>query len=182
MSPSAQLLSLVFLAMVVTVAVYPTRCPSASAERRDRDRRARYLRKRPSFASAVDVRRLLIASAPAETVEHATVLARERRIPTALLWQWADRHGAGLLVLTLAAGLDHADLLATLEDASNLDVESLEILSDLYRNPVSLIGLARATTTAPSTKRDGSPLRSRSTIFGASLPRKRRATFPSRTS
>ncbi len=141
MVPPALALSLVSLAVAVALAVYPTRRPSPSAARRHRDRRARYLRKRPDLATAVDVRRLLAASFPLRTVDHATGLAGERRIPPPLLWRWADQHGAGLLLLALLAGLDHADLLATREDASGLDVESLAMLAELYRHPVPLTGL-----------------------------------------
>lgn len=141
MVPPALVLSLVSLAVVVALAVYPTRRPSPSAARRHRDRRERHLRKRPVLATSADVRRLLPASSPVRTVDHVMGLADERRIPAALLWQWADRHGAGLLVLALAAGLDHADLLATREDASGLDVESLTMLAELYRHPVPLTDL-----------------------------------------
>lgn len=141
MVPPALLFSLLCLAVVVLVAVYPTRSPSPSAARRDLVRRVRYLQKRPERATAGDVRRVLTASVPAETADHVTVLASERRVPAQVLWQWAERHGAALLVLALAAGLDHADLLATFEDASSLDVESLEMLSELHRYPVSLADL-----------------------------------------
>lgn len=93
------------------------------------------------LAVLADVRHLLAPAVGIATAEHVGHLARERRIPPALLWAWGERHGAALLALTPAAGLGRADLVTTFDDTTGLDLESLELLSDLHRHPLSLVDL-----------------------------------------
>lgn len=136
---------LLVFAAAVGLAVYATRPPSARSRTRERALRERYLRRWPTLAAYQDVESVLLAAGmPGATVSEVCGLALDGGMPAPLLWRWADRHGPALLVLALGAGLGRHDLESTLEDATGLDVESLEILCSVHGRPLAHLTEASA--------------------------------------
>lgn len=78
-----------------------------------------------------DVERLLARSLSSLEVGLVHRWVTQRRLPAALLWEWATRHGAEALLLCLAAGFTERDLHDHLGNLGALDRRSLELQAEL---------------------------------------------------
>lgn len=104
---------------------------------REQARRARLLERDPARATWPEVEELLSRELPLRAVLDVCVRAHGRGLAPAILWPWIRRHGAPLLALAVAAGLDDADLRRHLPGVAGLDVESLELHAELNGYPVA---------------------------------------------
>ncbi len=109
---------------------------AAALRRVELARRARLLERAPQRATWPELEELLSRELPLRAVLDVCVRAHGRSIPPGLLWAWTRNHGAPLLALAVAAGLDEAALRHHLADADSLDRESLELHAELNRSPV----------------------------------------------
>ena len=83
-----------------------------------------------------EVEELLSRELPLRAVLDVCVRAHARGIRPGLLWTWTRHHGAPLLALAVAAGLDEPALQHHLTEVGSLDRESLELHAELNRSPV----------------------------------------------
>lgn len=109
---------------------------AAALRRAELARRSRLLQRTPERATWPEVEELLSRELPLRAVLDVCVRAHGRGIRPGLLWTWTRHHGAPLLALAVAAGLDEAALRHHLTDVDSLDRESLELHAELHRSPV----------------------------------------------
>jgi hypothetical protein len=114
-----------------------SRRPVAVLHRLELARRTRLLERDPARATWPEVEELLSRELPLRAVLDVCVRAHGRGISPATLWPWIRRHGAPLLALAVAAGLDDADLRRHQPGVHGLDVESLEMHAELNGHPVA---------------------------------------------
>jgi hypothetical protein len=119
---------------------------SAALRRHELARRARVLARSPERATWPEVEELLSRELPLRAVLDVYVRAHHRGIRPGILWAWTRRHGAPLLALAVAAGLDEAELEHHLADARSLDRESLELHAELNGSPVVAVRTASGLT------------------------------------
>lgn len=100
-------------------------------------RRTRLLDRDADRATWPEVEELLSRELPLRAVLDVCVRAHGRGIRPATLWPWIRHHGAPLLALAVAGGLDDADLQRHLSSLDGLDVESLELHAELSGHPVA---------------------------------------------
>lgn len=109
---------------------------AAALRQHELARRARVLARAPERASWPEVEELLSRELPLRAVLDVCVRAHGRGIHPGILWAWTRRHGAPLLALAVAAGLDEDDLRRHLPGVHGLDIESLELHAELNGSPV----------------------------------------------
>lgn len=102
-------------------------------------RRTRLLHRTPDRATWPEVEELLSRELPLRAVLDVCVRAHGRSIRPATMWPWIQRHGAPLLALAVAAGLDDADLRRHLASLEGLDLESLALHAELNGSPVHVL-------------------------------------------
>jgi hypothetical protein len=110
---------------------------SVLLRRHEQVRRARLLERDPARATWPEVEELLSRELPLRAVLDVCVRAHARGIRPATLWTWIRRHGAPLLAVAVAAGLDDADLCRHLPGVHGLDIESLELHAELNGYPLA---------------------------------------------
>lgn len=111
--------------------------------RLEQARRGWLLARDPGRATWPEVEELLSRELPMRLVLDVCVRAHGRDIRPDVLWPWIRRHGAALLALAVAAGLDDADLRRHLPSVHGLDIASLELHAELNGYPAYAVRASR---------------------------------------
>ncbi len=117
----------------------PPAALATTLSRFEQARRTRLLERDPERATWPEVEEMLSRELPLRVVLDVCVRAHGRGIRPGILWSWTRTHGAPVLALAVAAGLDDTDLRHHLPGLHGLDLDSLELHAELNGYPVAVV-------------------------------------------
>ena len=126
-------LFLTVCAVLVVATFTATRTATSATRRRDRNRRAAFVTRRPELANYTDVAIRLAADLDPHDAETVVEQARRRGIPAALLNGWAHRHGATVTADAVRAGLSVLQMRRYAHSLAGLDLESIVLQAELQQ-------------------------------------------------
>jgi hypothetical protein len=134
------LLGLLALLVAAAIACCAAGSAGPAAPRRESLRRERYLRDHTDRVNSLDVERLLADQLAPALVADVMRKADELGLAAPTLWQWSQRHGAGLLALAVRAGVGREAFERHLAEGTTPERRSLELFADLNSGPAQPVG------------------------------------------